>query len=218
MLVRLGLARPRTFFQLRSIVSTHGLTRKCPKCSSPLSTPLPACANCWSISAVPNDTPYHDIFSLPSGGNAFKIDTSLLKQRFREAQSVCHPDTWASKGENEEEAAQILSSLVNHAYQTLSNPLSRLDYILKTNGLPFAEDDRVEDTDFLANVLMMHEDLQEAESQQEVERIESEIEEQMSEGIDEVERLIGEQKWEQAKELGLKLRSLEGVRRASRNK
>ena len=90
--------RPRVFTRLR-FISTYGLTRKCPKCSSPLPTPLPACAKCWSISAIPNDTSFHEIFSLPPDANVFKIDTSLLKQRFREAQSICHPDTWASKGE-----------------------------------------------------------------------------------------------------------------------
>lgn len=72
--------------------------KSCPSCSHPLPSPLPACTNCGHISGLPQDVKYHDIFALPYEPNPFVIDTTVLKQRFREAQSICHPDSWASKG------------------------------------------------------------------------------------------------------------------------
>jgi len=105
---------------------------------------------------------------------------------------------------------------VNHAYQTLSNPLLRIEYLLERNGLPISEEDKVEDMDFLADVMMMREEIQEAESREEVERIESENEERIAELIQEIEKLVEEKKWEQVKDAGMKLRYLEGIRRASR--
>lgn len=88
---RISLSSARAF-------STHRLTRTCPSCSKTLPTSLPACPNCWSIWNIPSDTSYHDIFALPKDSNPFVIDTALLKQRFRQMQATCHPDTWASRG------------------------------------------------------------------------------------------------------------------------
>ncbi|KAF5375221.1 hypothetical protein D9758_000279 [Tetrapyrgos nigripes] len=208
------LRRPTVFSHLR-FVSTYGLTRKCPACSNPLPTPLPACSKCWNISSIPNDASFHDIFSL-HGSNEFKIDTSLLKQRFREAQSVCHPDTWASKGQDKQETAQLLSARINHAYQTLSNPLSRVEYILEKNGLPMSEEDKIEDMEFLGEIMMRREEIQEADSREEVEEIEAGNEERIADTVKEIERLVDEKKWEKVKEAGMRLRYLEGIRRATR--
>lgn len=97
----------------RAYLSTHALrsfhsssarlnkalpNQSCPSCSRPLLSPLPACTNCGHISGLPQDVKYHDIFALPYEPNPFVIDIAVLKQRFREAQSICHPDSWASKG------------------------------------------------------------------------------------------------------------------------
>lgn len=90
---------PRRAFLTKRLFSTHRLTRSCPSCAQPLPTCLPACPNCWNIWSIPADTSYHNMFSLPENSNPFVIDTAQLKQRFRQMQSACHPDTWASKGQ-----------------------------------------------------------------------------------------------------------------------
>lgn len=74
------------------------LTNSCPNCSKPLPTALPACTNCWTIRHLPSSVLYHEVFGLPYEPNPFDVDLTLLKRRFREAQGICHPDSWASKG------------------------------------------------------------------------------------------------------------------------
>ena len=69
----------------------------CPSCGEPLPTALQACTKCWTIFPVSHDIPYRDLFGLPYEPNPFVVDTKTLRQRFREAQTNCHPDTWASK-------------------------------------------------------------------------------------------------------------------------
>lgn len=81
----------------RRLLST--LSSRCSSCSQPLPTPLPACNKCGSISPIPPSIPFHDLFALPYRPNPFLVDPVLLKRRFREAQAVCHPDSWASKGQ-----------------------------------------------------------------------------------------------------------------------
>jgi hypothetical protein len=78
--------------------SSGHLPMRCPSCSKPLPTPLPACPNCSYISSLPSNTTYHEMFDLPCGQNPFVLSTSELKSRFRTAQAVCHPDAWTSKG------------------------------------------------------------------------------------------------------------------------
>lgn len=73
-------------------------SKTCPACSKPLPSPVPACTNCWSIFSLPPNVTHHEIFGLPYEPNPFIVDLSALKQRFRQAQAVCHPDTWTSKG------------------------------------------------------------------------------------------------------------------------
>jgi molecular chaperone HscB len=73
-------------------------SKKCPSCSRPLASPIPACTNCWSIFSLSPEVTYHELFGLPYEPNPFAVDLVALKQRFRQAQAVCHPDTWTSKG------------------------------------------------------------------------------------------------------------------------
>ena len=82
---------------IRPSSSIH-LPKKCPNCAATLPSLLPACTNCWHISSLPSKTRLHDIFGLPYHPNPFAIDVTALKQKFREAQAICHPDSWASKG------------------------------------------------------------------------------------------------------------------------
>ena len=74
-------------------------SRLCPSCSSPLTTALPTCTKCYHIQPLPRDTSYYDIFDLSQTQNAFKIDTKDLRQRFLQAQRICHPDAWSVRGE-----------------------------------------------------------------------------------------------------------------------
>lgn len=69
----------------------------CPVCTLPLPSPVPACNKCWNIFSLPGETSHHELFDLPYEPNPFIVNIPMLKKRFRDAQSICHPDSWASK-------------------------------------------------------------------------------------------------------------------------
>lgn len=98
--VLLRRAAPQ-FSTHRRLLSTASVTRRarCPKCHSPLPTPLPACPKCSYISRLPSNIRYHEMFDLPSGDNPFRIDDKQLTRRFRKLQQIVHPDAWSAKGE-----------------------------------------------------------------------------------------------------------------------
>jgi len=154
-------------------------TNTCPSCSSPLPTPLPACTTCWYISPLPSTVTLHEIFGLPSHPNPFIVDISNLKQRFRESQAICHPDSWASKGsvrfkvyvaftcsklhpKHKQDVAQALSARVNEAYQCLLKPLSRAEYILERNQHPISENESLEAMEFITEIMKERERIDDA--------------------------------------------------------
>ncbi|RDB28426.1 Iron-sulfur cluster co-chaperone protein HscB, mitochondrial [Hypsizygus marmoreus] len=189
---------------------------RCPKCSQPLPTPLPACTNCWHISTLPPDTRFHDIFDLPYEPNPFLVDVSLLKKRFRDAQSICHPDSWASKGSNKQDVAQALSARINEAYQGLLNPLSRAEYILQRHHIPVSETDQVNDMQFMSEIMEARETIEDAENESDVLSVMGETRDGIKSTIDELEGLIGKMQWEDAKSAAVRLRYLEGIERAAK--
>jgi hypothetical protein len=82
----------------RRFLSHSALPSRCPSCSVPLPTQLPACPKCAFISGVPSAVSFYDLFRLPYDPNPFLVDVPTLRNRFRQAQAVCHPDSWATKG------------------------------------------------------------------------------------------------------------------------
>lgn len=75
---------------------------------------------------------YFQLFDLPQ---EFEIDQNELSQRFRDLQRTFHPDKYAQKSEQEQRLALQYSSFVNEAYQVLSSPVRRAEYLLQLNGV-----------------------------------------------------------------------------------
>ena len=80
---------------------------------------------CWE-NAHPNRT------DLP---RKLKIDSRLLEERFRGLSRQFHPDYFYNADPGERRASLERSSYLNDAYRTLRNPISRIEYLLKVEGL-----------------------------------------------------------------------------------
>ncbi|TFK41153.1 hypothetical protein BDQ12DRAFT_646959 [Crucibulum laeve] len=188
----------------------------CPSCSKPLLSSVPACTKCWTIFSLPGDLSYHHLLGLPYEPNPFVVDIPTLKKHFREAQSVCHPDSWVSKGNDKQQVAEALSARVNHAYQTLLNPLSRAEYILGHNHLPMSESDQVDDMEFMADIMEAREIIEDTEDIDEVTRMMEDTDSRMKQTVKEIESLVEKHSWSELKAAAIRLRYLEGIERAAK--
>ncbi|KAJ7071027.1 hypothetical protein C8F01DRAFT_1108759 [Mycena amicta] len=186
------------------------LSTLCSSCSRPLATRLPACNTCGSIAPIPVSIAFHDLFSLPAHPNPFVVNQALLKQRFREAQAACHPDSWAAaqKLQHKQDIAQGLSSRLNEAYNTLASPLRRAEYILEQNGMPISETDQLDDP-------RTHHGPEDAEA---LSRIMDENTAKITTTVEELERAVGRQEWMAVKTGAIRLRYLESIGSAARDK
>lgn len=68
----------------------------------------------------------------------------------------------------EHEFAQLQSSLLNKAYNTLKDPLARAKYMLQLEGIQIEESASLEDPELLLEVLEMREELEQATSEDEL--------------------------------------------------
>ncbi len=71
--------------------------------------------------------------------------------------------------------ARDLSGLVNEAYNTLLQPLSRIQYILSQHNLGVSETDQLDDPHLITEVIEMREALEDASSESEVEGIKENV-------------------------------------------
>jgi molecular chaperone HscB len=63
------------------------------------------------------------------------LDMADFEQRYRALSRQFHPDYFYNAAPAERRASLEKSSYLNDAYRTLRNPISRVDYLLKLEGL-----------------------------------------------------------------------------------
>ncbi|KAH9937696.1 uncharacterized protein B0H18DRAFT_1206488 [Fomitopsis serialis] len=189
--------------------------RSCPQCSAPLTTPLPVCTKCYWISNIPAEMTYHEMLGVPYEPNPFVVDTVAIKQELRQLQTVVHPDRWVGKERVKQDAAAVMSSRVNEALHRLSNPLRRVEYILQREGYPTSESENLEDPEMLMETMEMREQIEGAESKEEIEQVRAANAQRLEETMQEVTELIGRKDWPAAKVAAIKLKYLQGIENAA---
>lgn len=160
-----SVARPRRSHQ-RLFASSSRLrsehkqpTRLCTQCGTAVSHTTSPCPDCSTLLPIAHDVSHHSVLSLSepvagpsssSSSGAFDIPSELaklpargfdldprdLRQRMLQRQKDLHPDKFGSKGPGAVELAREASGRVNTAYQVLSDPLKRAEYIVSQPALP----------------------------------------------------------------------------------
>jgi len=86
-----------------------------------------------------SDTDYFTLFSLP---HHLRIDLAALERTFYAQSRKLHPDRFASRPPEEQQAALAASSRLNDAYRTLRDPILRTEYLLTLHGIQLDEQSR----------------------------------------------------------------------------
>ncbi len=94
------------------------------------------CQSCGAIQPPATSNPF-ELFELPE---TFNVDIAQLETRFKALQRRVHPDRFSCKSEQEQEYSSAQASLINNAYRTLYDPLSRARYLLLRDAPELAEE------------------------------------------------------------------------------
>ncbi len=104
---------------------------------------------------------YFEFFDLPV---SFLIDEAELKKRYYANSKKFHPDFYTLESEEKQGEILELSTLNNHAYRTLKDFDSRMQYILKEKGVLKEEGENKDmPADFLMDMMEINEKLMELE-------------------------------------------------------
>ncbi len=94
----------------------------------------------WIVVLCLMSTPnYFEVFSL---SRKLNVDTAALETAFYAQSRKLHPDRFASKSNEEQEAALAQASQLNDAYRTLKEPIARTEYLLSLEGVQMEEQSR----------------------------------------------------------------------------
>ena len=103
---------------------------------------------------------YFEFYAVPE---SFDIDENLVKRKFYELSKTYHPDFYIAEPEEKQQEILELSTLNNKAYQVLSNPQKRLEYILHLHGHALEGEKYQLPQDFLMEMMEVNEALMELE-------------------------------------------------------
>uniref|UniRef100_A0A6B2LEW1 J domain-containing protein n=1 Tax=Arcella intermedia TaxID=1963864 RepID=A0A6B2LEW1_9EUKA len=153
---------------------------------------------------------FFDFFSLPA---SFEIDTKLLQDRFRQLQKKLHPDRFTRKSEKERKFSQEQSSSLNTAYKILSHDLLRAQYMLKLRGHDvLAEGKTLLDPELLAEVLEVREDLDNADTLQDIQKVSLDNQIKYSKIVKELAKNFAESDFDSAKKNTIHLQYISKIK------
>lgn len=130
-----------------TVLAEHTTNAACWSCGAQCDPGAQFCGSCGRLQPTP-PTDYFSFFGLP---RRFALDRTALEKRFYQLSRRLHPDLYARASAEEQQWSLEKSSLLNDAWRTLREPLSRTEYLLELEGIRLEEQSRNATDAALAN-------------------------------------------------------------------
>ena len=129
-----------------------------------------------------------ELFEIPA---QFAQDRSVLDAKWKDLQREAHPDKFAAQGAAAQRIAMQWSVRINEAYNRLKDPLKRATYLCELNGAPIeAHTNTSMPPAFMMMQIEWREALEEAETAEELEKIEQQTANYKREQLSKIEQFI----------------------------
>ncbi|KAG2471451.1 HSC20 protein, partial [Polypterus senegalus] len=139
--------------------------RNCWSCCAFLRSAMFFCPTCNALLPPEEERSYFEILDCDF---SFDVDISRLQRKYKDLQRFLHPDNFVQRKTKEKQLSEKQSALVNKAYRTLLNPLTRGLYMLKLRGIdPETSADSQIDSHFLHDVMEINEKISEFQQAEE---------------------------------------------------
>ncbi|GGH04976.1 Fe-S protein assembly co-chaperone HscB [Silvibacterium dinghuense] len=114
------------------IAEIQSVSAACWACGASVAPGQSFCPSCGKVQPPASGVDYFAVFSLP---RKLHLDTSALERAFYKLSRRLHPDVYAQASLDEQQWSLEQTSLLNDAYRTLKNPVTRTEYLLKLEGV-----------------------------------------------------------------------------------
>ncbi len=111
---------------------------------------------------------YFELLGLPE---VFDLDLKALDAAYLARSKLVHPDRFAQAPADERVVALQQSMDLNQAYKALKKPTTRAEYLLERKGVTIGDQERLDDTEFLTEILRLREELGEARAANQVDLV-----------------------------------------------
>lgn len=154
---------------------------------------------------------YFEFYGIPE---SFNVDESVVKRKFYELSKSYHPDFYINHSDEKQQEILELSTVNNKAYQVLSSPIKRLEYILKLHGHAIEGEKYQLPQEFLMEMMEVNEALMELEFEPDPAVLENTskqiavIEEEILSELDGFTRAFDEGKVDEKENLLLRIKDL----------
>lgn len=129
-----------------------------------------------------------ELFGLPE---RFAQDRASIDARWKDLQREAHPDKFAGQGAAAQRVALQWSVRINEAYKRLKDPLHRAAYLCEVRGAPInAENNTAMPADFLMEQMAWREELDEAQSEADLDALDAELKRARDDALHRIEALL----------------------------
>ncbi|KAI8647225.1 HSCB C-terminal oligomerization domain-containing protein [Parasitella parasitica] len=220
--VALASHHPTSKFYLSTSCAWRSMAqdKKCWQCQSTNKPSALFCENkvCKVIQPIPAQLDFYHLLQAGQGKDkdipTFSIDLKAMRKQFLLLQQKAHPDSYSQAPKRELDYAQLQSSVINKAYHTLKDPLTRAQYLLKGQGIQVNEGDSLSDPELLMEVMEFREELEEATSEQDLERLKARNDEKYAETVHKLQLAFDKNDYNSAKDLAIELQYLNSIKTA----
>ncbi len=129
-----------------------------------------------------------ELFNLPL---TFVQDRAAIDARWKDLQREAHPDKFSAQGAAAQRIAMQWSVRINEAYQRLKDPVKRAAYLCELHQAPInAENNTAMPTAFLMQQMELREELDDAKTDENLDKISLQANKILREQLLKVEHLI----------------------------
>lgn len=136
----------------------------------------------------------------------YDLDAKELQKKYRQMQSVLHPDKFSKRSDEEKQISENYSSLVNEAYKVLQSPLKRAIHLLSVKGENVAEDQKLQDPEFLMEIMELNEEVEQADTPEKLSKLNEKNRKQLEALTKEVGECFDGNETKRAKEVIIKMK------------
>jgi len=87
------------------------------------------------------------------------LDSSSLQRTFYELSRNYHPDFYQTRTPEEKSISEAATAMINTAYETLNDPVKRIEYLLTMEGMPVERGNSKPPVDLFEEILSVQEAL-----------------------------------------------------------